>query len=217
MHIRGTHDVPPDDQKNINAPLTSSTGRLFDAVASIIGLRQRVSYEGQAAMELEFLTTAAETEETYPVLISAPDIRLTPTEHYQSQTDENQSETGNPQPILMIDWFPIIEQVLDDLKRGIGSSIISVKFHNTLAEIIVGVAKRIGEQRIVLTGGCFQNKYLTERTVHRLEGEGFRPYWHQRIPPNDGGISLGQIAAAVRQKHKQPQTQETKYVLGNTR
>ena len=65
--------------------------------------------------------------------------------------------------------------------------------------MIVAVAKRIGEERVVLTGGCFQNKYLTERAIRRLSQENFRPYWHQRIPPNDGGIALGQIVTASRE------------------
>ena len=74
----------------------------------------------------------------------------------------------------------------------------SAKFHNALAEAVVAVAKRAGERRVVLSGGCFQNRYLTERTVRRLQTEGFQPYWHQRVPPNDGGIALGQIVAALR-------------------
>ena len=69
-----------------------------------------------------------------------------------------------------------------------------------LAEAIIAVAKRLGQPRVVLSGGCFQNRYLTESTVQRLQEEGFRPYWHQRIPPNDGGIALGQVVAALRQR-----------------
>jgi hydrogenase maturation protein HypF len=64
--------------------------------------------------------------------------------------------------------------------------------------MIVAVARRIGEERVALSGGCFQNKYLTERAARRLQSEGFRPYWHQRVPPNDGGIALGQLVAAAR-------------------
>ena len=75
---------------------------------------------------------------------------------------------------------------------------ISAKFHNALAESVVAVAKKIGENRVVLSGGCFQNRCLTERTVARLRAEKFSPYWHQRVPPNDGGIVLGQVAAARR-------------------
>jgi len=75
---------------------------------------------------------------------------------------------------------------------------IAFRFHNALIAAIAGVAQRVGLQRIVLTGGCFQNRFLLEHTVRRLEDEGFRPYWHQRVPTNDGGIALGQAAAAAR-------------------
>jgi len=90
----------------------------------------------------------------------------------------------------------MIRELLADVGRKESSSVISAKFHNALAEMIVVVAKKIGEQNVVLTGGCFQNRYLTERAVARLREEKFTPYWHQRIPPNDGGIALGQAVAA---------------------
>jgi hydrogenase maturation protein HypF len=91
----------------------------------------------------------------------------------------------------------MIEAILADLKRGLPTSQISARFHDALAEVIVTVAKQIGQPRVVLSGGCFQNRYLTERAVQRLREAGFRPYWHQRVPPNDGGISLGQVVAAL--------------------
>ena len=94
----------------------------------------------------------------------------------------------------------MISEILADVGRRVPVSVISAKFHNALAEGIVTVAMRIGQSRVVLSGGCFQNRYLTERTVRRLQAEGFRPYWHQRVPPNDGGISLGQVVAALRQR-----------------
>ena len=80
-------------------------------------------------------------------------------------------------------------------------SIIAAKFHNTLVEIIVAVTKKSKQNRVILSGGCFQNVYLTEHTVKRLREEGCRPYWHQRVPPNDGGIALGQAYAVLR-KHR---------------
>jgi len=164
--------------RGIHSPRTSSAGRLFDAVASIVGLRQRVSFEGQAAMELEFAIGDERTEEAYPFQIS----------NLKTRMDER----------LIIDWEPMVSGILDDVRRGVPVSRISAQFHNTLAEVIVEVAKRFGEARVVLTGGCFQNQYLTERTVRRLETEGLHPYWHQRVPPNDGGIALGQVVAALR-------------------
>ncbi len=90
----------------------------------------------------------------------------------------------------------MIEAILIDIKAGVAIGEISAKFHKALVEAIVAVAKQIGESRVVLSGGCFQNRYLTERAVRRLEAEGFWPYWHQRVPPNDGGIALGQVIAA---------------------
>ena len=164
--------------KKVNTPATTSAGRLFDAVASLIGLRQIVNYEGQAAMELEFLIQSVENEECYPFEID---------------------ETAN---VKIFDWRPIFEGILTDMENHISRSIISAKFHNTLVEIIVAVATKINQNRVVLSGGCFQNKYLTERIVKRLREEGFRPYWHQRVPPNDGGIALGQAYAALRLHQK---------------
>jgi hydrogenase maturation protein HypF len=157
-------------EKQINAPLTSSAGRLFDAVASLIGLRQRASFEGQAAMELEFVRRL-NVRDAYPFRI----------------------EQARP---MTVDWAPMIRELLADVSRKESSGVISAQFHNALAEMIVVVAKKIGEQNVVLTGGCFQNCYLTECTVARLREEKFRPYWHNQIPPNDGGIALGQAVAA---------------------
>jgi len=92
----------------------------------------------------------------------------------------------------------MIEAILADIKQGVGVGDISARFHNALVEAIVAVARHAGQNRVVLSGGCFQNRYLTERAVRRLQAEGFRPYWHQRVPPNDGGIALGQVVAALR-------------------
>ncbi|MFN7928880.1 MAG: hypothetical protein U0Y68_13210 [Blastocatellia bacterium] len=96
---------------------------------------------------------------------------------------------------LVIDWEPMVRAVLTDLQLRVSLRHIAAKFHNTLVEAIIAVALHVGEARVALTGGCWQNKYLTERAVQRLRAAGFRPYWHQRIPPNDGGIALGQLVA----------------------
>jgi hydrogenase maturation protein HypF len=161
--------------RGLNSPLTSSAGRLFDAVASLTGLRQHVRFEGQAAMELEFaLETDPPTDEAYPFSIRAA-----------------------PAPVVL-DWAPMIEALLADLQSGVPTPRISARFHNALVEAVIAVARRIGQPRVVLSGGCFQNRYLTERTVRRLQEAGFRPCWHQRVPPNDGGIALGQVIAAAR-------------------
>ncbi len=178
--------------KGVNSPITTSVGRLFDVVASIIGVRQIVNFEGQAAMELEFLTAQYKTEESYAFTID--DGRL-PTDKRIAQ-----SEVENNKSLMRVDWSLMISGILEDIRNKVQSSIIAVKFHNTLAEIIITIAKKIGRDRVVLSGGCFQNRYLTERTVKQLLKEGCRPYWHQRVPPNDGGIALGQVYAVLHKR-----------------
>jgi hydrogenase maturation protein HypF len=181
--------------KKLNSPVTTSMGRLFDAVASLINLRQQIRFEGQAAMELEFALEGVETNEAYPLPIADCRLRI---EKLATTTDK--SKIGNRKSEMILDWSPMIEAILVDVQQGVSVGIISAKFHNALAESIVAVAKRAGQNCVVLSGGCFQNRYLTERAVRRLQAEGFRPYWHQRVPPNDGGIALGQVVAALRRK-----------------
>jgi len=113
------------------------------------------------------------------------------------RVDDKYSFTLQEKSPLVIDWQPAILEIIDDLRAGKTPGMISAKFHNMLAEMIVAVARKIGQEKVILSGGCFQNRLLTERTIDRLIAENFRPYWHQRIPPNDGGISLGQVVAAT--------------------
>ncbi len=165
----------------INAPICSSMGRLFDGIASIVGIRQQISYEGQGAMELEFAIADLQTEATYNFeLIHPPD------------------KTNN-YPII-IDWQPIVREILRDMAQNRTLAEIAVKFHNTLVEIIIAIAKIIERKNILLTGGCWQNKYLTERAIALLKQANFTPHWHHRIPCNDSGLALGQIVAATPQK-----------------
>jgi hydrogenase maturation protein HypF len=165
-------DVLKTSLKNkINSPATSSIGRLFDAVAGILGLIQQSSFEGQAAMSLEFALLDFPSDQLY-------NFKLT--------------ETNGP---IIIDWEPLLKDLLADVRASVPAGTISAKFHNTLSSIIVAVAERAGINKVVLSGGCFQNKYLTEQTIHKLAIQ-FQPYWHQRIPPNDGGIALGQAVSA---------------------
>ncbi len=178
--------------KKLNSPVTTSMGRLFDGVASLVNLRQQIRFEGQAAMELEFALEGVETEERYELRIADCGLRNT--------ARGGARPTKIPKSEIILDWSPMIEAILVDVQQGVSVGIISAKFHNALAEGIVAVAKRAGQNRVVLSGGCFQNRYLTEHAVRRLQAEGFRPYWHQRVPPNDGGIALGQVVAAWRRK-----------------
>ena len=166
-------------RQHINSPMTSSMGRLFDAVASLLDVRQTITYEGQAAMELE------------PEVLEEPGLLTSPETCYPFNI--LQQET-----IGILDWEPMLKVLLEDLKQNMPPGTVSVKFHNTVVEMIVAMAHQAGEPQIALTGGCFQNRYLTERAVHRLRAEGFEPYWHHQIPPNDGGIAAGQIVGARR-------------------
>jgi hydrogenase maturation protein HypF len=103
----------------------------------------------------------------------------------------------------------MIEQIVSDGQYPILPAVISAKFHNALTRTIVEIARRVGQPRVVLTGGCFQNVYLLEHTVQQLRAAGFVPYWHQRVPPNDGGLSLGQIYAgrtAMSDRMREPMT-----------
>jgi hydrogenase maturation protein HypF len=167
--------------RGLNAPWTSSAGRLFDAVAALAGLRHVGRFEGQAAMELEFAAGRADGGRRYPVEIAPPPAEA----------------SGPWSPRWVVDWGPVVGALIAERRRGATVESIAAAFHETLAEAIVEVARRAGEERVVLTGGCFQNRLLTERAVERLGAAGFRPYWHQRIPPNDGGLALGQAAAAA--------------------
>ena len=173
-------------KRGLNSPRTSSTGRLFDVVASLANVRQQMRFEGQAAMELEFALGRIRTDEAY-------EMRYT-----SAASAETDSGRRIPNSELILDWSAMIEAILSDVQNRVEIGRISAKFHNALAEAIVDVARRFGLARVALSGGCFQNRYLTERTVTRLRAEKFQPYWHQRVPANDGGIALGQVLAAFR-------------------
>ncbi len=159
----------------INAPLTSSLGRLFDAVAAIVGLRRRVAFEGQAAMELE-MEAAEGVAEAY----------------------ETEWEEGSPRRILP---GPILRGVVADVIRGRPVCEISARFHNGLVRVFVRLCRRLREERglsrVVLSGGVFQNARLLEDLSRGLAAAGFAVYSHAQVPTNDGGIALGQALVAA--------------------
>lgn len=157
-------------QKKMNSPLTSSVGRIFDGVSAILGIRHRSQFEGQAAMELEFASYNCTDLLEYPFSIS------------DSAAD-----------FFHIDWHEIIRSIIREKDEGLSVNIIARRFHNTLTAIIVETARKIGMKKVVLSGGCFQNAELLENSIRLLSAKGFLPYRHQRIPTNDGGISVGQI------------------------
>ena len=148
-------------------------GRLFDAVAMLCGLPAEISFEGQAAMALQF---AADPQETgaYPLPLTdaAPAVA---------------------------DWEPMVRAVLADRQAGVPLGRISGRFHNALAELAAAIARRCGCSRVALSGGCFQNVLLARRVHTRLLEAGFNVYTHRQVPPGDGGIALGQVLIAARQ------------------
>ena len=166
-------------ENKINSPLTSGLGRLFDGVAAIIGLRKKVSFEGQAAMELEG-ESDRQAAEPFPFVIS---------------------EDGENCFILDISFT--IRAIVNNLLAGKSKKEISSSFHRTLAMAFVVMCKKIREKtginRVCLSGGCFQNKILLEDSIIQMENASFKVYHHQQVPTNDGGIALGQaiIAGAI--------------------
>lgn len=165
----------------INSPLTSSMGRLFDGVASILGLHHSVSYEGQAAIKLELIADEYETG-SYPFDI-----------------DVIAGARCN-MPLHIVHWGQIIEHIVNDLKSKTANSVISAKFHNTIANMTLQVCtilrNSLGLNDVVLSGGVFQNNFLSSRLIRKLSSNDFKVYFPQKIPCNDGGISLGQAVIA---------------------
>jgi hydrogenase maturation protein HypF len=160
---------------SLNAPLTSSAGRLFDAVASILGLRQRATFEGEAAMAVEFAADRAHVSALLPeieVLASAGPV--------------------------ILDWRPMVAGLVAAHREGATPESLASGFHDALVDSIIAVARRVGLNRVLLTGGCFQNARLTELAIAALRQAGFAAYWHHHIPPNDGGIAAGQALFAGR-------------------
>jgi hydrogenase maturation protein HypF len=161
-------------ERKVNAPLTSSCGRLFDAVAAIIGLRTQVTYEAQAAIELE----AASYTETYDGVI------------YPFAIDNEQIRLGS-----------LLAAIASDTQRRVPAGVIGQRFHHTLAEIVRTVCEQLREEHglitVALSGGCWQNRLLLSATRSRLRKAGFSVYVHHQVPANDGGISLGQAVVAA--------------------
>ena len=160
--------------RGVNCPPASSLGRLFDAAAALLGLRGAVAYEGQAAIELEQI--AAPGEPPY------------------------QAARAGARP-GRLDAAPLIQAVVEDILQGVTAPQIAGRFHASVAELLALACEQAraasGLQRVALSGGAFQNRLLTERLLARLERAGFIVYLNRRVPPNDGGLSLGQLAVAA--------------------
>ncbi|MBU1147849.1 MAG: hypothetical protein KKD11_05790 [Candidatus Omnitrophica bacterium] len=162
--------------KGINSPLTSSMGRLFDAVASLVGICDVSEYEGQAAVELERAIKR------------------------QATSDKGQGRYNFTYKDNIIDWTPVIKGIVKDLKAKKSKGEISLKFHNAachmIKDVCVTLRKKYKINKVCMSGGVFQNKYLTKNAPMLLKKEGFKIYLHKRLPAHDGNIALGQLILA---------------------
>jgi hydrogenase maturation protein HypF len=178
-------------ERRINSPLTSSMGRLFDAVSAMLGIGGEINYEGQAAVELEMAA--------YPSVVAKSP---------SAKNDEAISDIGKAYPygivedneIRIVRLRDLLSAVIEDLRQGVGGGEISLKFHNTIAGMINDMCRLIagetGITRVALSGGVFQNRLLLRETVGLLEGSGLQVLTHRQVPCNDGGVSLGQAVIA---------------------
>jgi hydrogenase maturation protein HypF len=159
-------------KKDVNSPVTTGMGRLFDGVASLINVKQKTSYHAQAAIALEQAAMKSDITDSYPFTLRNNEI----------------------------DQRAVIETIVKDLDKNTAPEIIARKFHNTIVDIIVSIAeslrKETGISTVALTGGVFQNALLSENSFDRLTEKGFSTLIHQIVPPNDGGIALGQAVYA---------------------
>jgi hydrogenase maturation protein HypF len=160
-----------------NSPLTSSTGRLFDAVAALAGVREQVNYEAQAAIEIEAILEKAPDSTAYPLAI-------------------RESQTG-----WIIDTRPLFEEIIKEIQSGVSPGRISRRFHLGFVEVLAHMAElardRTSLTRICMSGGSFQNVFLTANLRSRLEDAGFQVFTHSEVPCGDGGLSLGQALVAA--------------------
>jgi hydrogenase maturation protein HypF len=160
-------------QRHVNAPLTTSAGRLFDGIAALLGICTVASYEGEAAVRLEHCVDRAER--------GAYSIPILP-------------EACGPS---VLDWRPMVRDVMDDARRDVPQGVIAARVHNALVDAVALQAELVGCANVALTGGCFQNVILTERTAAALRRRGFNVLLHRQVPPNDGGVSFGQVVIAA--------------------
>jgi hydrogenase maturation protein HypF len=183
--------------KGLNAPLTSSCGRLFDAVSSLCRVRDEVFYEGEAAIDLEMLADE-DVKDSYPYEIrQTTDDRRQTTEKNRRSFVVRRSSFVEP---LVIDTKPTIEAVVKDLENKVPVSTISARFHNAVVEFISKICQQLRSaekiNKVALSGGVFQNYYLLTRTLNELRDNGFEVFYQKKVPTNDGGISLGQAVVA---------------------
>jgi hydrogenase maturation protein HypF len=181
-------------ERKINAPLSSSMGRLFDAISALIGIRGKIDYEGQAAVELEMAALFSVIARPAPSEARGLDEAISGNNEsypYRIIKDEG---------IRIVHLGDLLSAVIEDLHQGISKGRISVRFHNTVARMINEMCHLIAGEtdvsQVALSGGVFQNRLLLRKAVSLLESSGFQVFTHRQVPCNDGGISLGQAVIA---------------------
>lgn len=180
-------------EQRINSPRCSSVGRLFDAMASLLGLHQRCSYEGQAAMALEALALEALALEALALEAQAPEDGALKSNRYRIPIRRQ----GLAQAPWQLDWGPLLDGVLADLTTGVPTSTIALGFHLALAEVIGQLAGDLRVGQLFLAGGCFQNQLLLEQAVRALEQRGVQALWPQQLPCNDAALPIGQLLRQI--------------------
>jgi len=181
-------------ERRINSPLSSSMGRLFDAISALIGIRGKIDYEGQAAVELEMAAYSS---------INARPIPSEVREFNEAMSSKNESypyQIVEDKGIRIVRLKDLLSAIMEDLHQGNSKERISVKFHNTVAQMIKDmcclIAGETGINQVALSGGVFQNRLLLRKAVSLLESSGLQVFTHRQVPCNDGGISLGQAVIA---------------------
>ncbi|MDD2582895.1 MAG: carbamoyltransferase HypF, partial [Desulfuromonadaceae bacterium] len=181
-------------RRGINSPLTSSCGRLFDAVAALLNLRHIVSYDGQGAIELEALAEKCKS----------PPAPFRPQRVLSQRGGYSYNIVSHGEEPLQLDFSPMFPEILDELRAGITTTTIAHRFHQTVAaaaaEGCLHISESSGLDRVILSGGVFQNRLLTEMIYTALTRKGLAVFTHHLVPPNDGGIALGQAAIAGRRE-----------------
>ncbi|MEO0094871.1 MAG: carbamoyltransferase HypF [candidate division WOR-3 bacterium] len=186
LHLKSSHHendvIIKMINQNYNLAYTSSMGRLFDCVSAMLDITQEITYEAEAAINLEYVAKKG-LREYYPYEISHRDRKA-------REWWENEIE-------LVLGVRPILEGILNDIKKGICKDIISAKFHNTVVQFSLDIVRKLrriyGVNRVILSGGVFQNRYLLNLMIRRLEDNDFKVFTHHKLPTNDGCISYGQV------------------------
>jgi hydrogenase maturation protein HypF len=196
-------------QKGLNSPLTSSAGRLFDAVSSLLCQRHIISHESQAAMELEYVaaeslsdsySSSEQISKLSPKLKSKLEYVQKPYSFSIIEKNNSSKNINSSDKYFEIDFMPCIREIVGDLMDKTSNNIISQKFHQTMITSFANTAKKIARQaeidKIVLSGGVFNNNLILTGMIKALEENNLKVFTHSKVPTGDGGICLGQVVAA---------------------